>query len=233
MSRAVHQLVSGFAEGDAISHCARTIQRNLRAMGFRSDIVAEDACISPSMQALCTPLSSWHPSSGETVLFHASIASRAADRYLAAPCRRILIYHNITPAAYFDMLRMLVGDYDLANVCFEGFASPEGLPSYYRSADLYVCTSEHEGYCLPLLEAMHLGVPVISPTASAAFQRRWMGAGCCTAGSSRRNWPFWPTASFRMTRYGARCWPRRPVGWRPSVRATWRESCAPCCRLRT
>jgi len=48
------------------------------------------------------------------------------------------------------------------NVCFEGFASPAGLRAYYRLADLFVCTSAHEGYCLPLVEAMDQGVPVIA-----------------------------------------------------------------------
>ena len=76
--------------------------------------------------------------------------------------RLIIIGSDRSCPAYFDMLRMQVGDYDLANVCFEGFASPEGLPSYYRLADLFVSTSDHEGYCLPLLEAMHLGVPVVA-----------------------------------------------------------------------
>jgi glycosyltransferase involved in cell wall biosynthesis len=63
---------------------------------------------------------------------------------------------------YFAMLRMFVGDLDLPNVCFEGFASPAGLPAYYRMADVFLTTSEHEGYCAPLLEAMYVGVPVVA-----------------------------------------------------------------------
>jgi glycosyltransferase involved in cell wall biosynthesis len=57
---------------------------------------------------------------------------------------------------------MLAGDLDLPNVCFEGFAAAASLAAYYRVADLYVCPSEHEGYCLPLLEAMYRGVPVLA-----------------------------------------------------------------------
>jgi len=48
---------------------------------------------------------------------------------------------------------MLIGDLDLPNVCFEGFASDAGLAAYYRAADVYVCSSAHEGYGLPLVEA--------------------------------------------------------------------------------
>ena len=63
---------------------------------------------------------------------------------------------------YYTMLRMLVGDLDLANVCFEGFASPAGLVAYYDLADVFVSASEHEGYCLPLVEAMYKNIPVVS-----------------------------------------------------------------------
>jgi glycosyltransferase involved in cell wall biosynthesis len=37
----------------------------------------------------------------------------------------------------------------------------------YRSASVFVCLSEHEGFCLPLLEAFHFGVPVIAYRAAA------------------------------------------------------------------
>ena len=36
------------------------------------------------------------------------------------------------------------------------------LNEVYRSASAFVCLSEHEGFCLPLLEAFHFGVPVIA-----------------------------------------------------------------------
>ncbi|MFH0909086.1 MAG: glycosyltransferase [bacterium] len=77
--------------------------------------------------------------------------------------RLVLVGSDRSCPRYFAMLRMQVGDLDLPNVCFEGFASPAGLPAYYRSSDLFVTTSEHEGYCLPLVEAMYMGVPVIAP----------------------------------------------------------------------
>jgi glycosyltransferase involved in cell wall biosynthesis len=50
----------------------------------------------------------------------------------------------------------------VANVCFEGFVAPHALATYYRKADAFLTTSGHEGYCLPLLEAMHHRVPVIA-----------------------------------------------------------------------
>jgi glycosyltransferase involved in cell wall biosynthesis len=38
----------------------------------------------------------------------------------------------------------------------------EGLGGYYRAADLFLCLSEHEGFCIPLLEAMAFDLPVIA-----------------------------------------------------------------------
>jgi glycosyltransferase involved in cell wall biosynthesis len=38
----------------------------------------------------------------------------------------------------------------------------EGLGGYYRAADLFLCLSEHEGFCIPLLEAMAFDVPVVA-----------------------------------------------------------------------
>ncbi|HBA82485.1 MAG TPA: hypothetical protein DCZ95_00170 [Verrucomicrobia bacterium] len=63
---------------------------------------------------------------------------------------------------YYAMLRMLAGELNLPNVCFEGFASPESLSAYYSVAGIFVCASEHEGYCLPLVEAMYRKAPVMA-----------------------------------------------------------------------
>ncbi len=66
---------------------------------------------------------------------------------------------------YTAMLRMLAGELKLENVCFERFVSPSGLAACYRRARVFVTASRHEGYCLPLLEAMYAGVPVIARAA--------------------------------------------------------------------
>ncbi len=76
--------------------------------------------------------------------------------------RLVIVGSERSCPRYFAMLRMQVGDLDLPNVCFEGFASPAGLPAYYRVAEAFLTTSEHEGYCLPLIEAMYMKVPVIA-----------------------------------------------------------------------
>jgi glycosyltransferase involved in cell wall biosynthesis len=258
-------------------------------MGFESAIFADHACTAPAMKAECETLDAFPGHKSDIVLHHYSISSPAVDAYLASSARRIMVYHNITPAKYymgyaddvaarltsareqmvttalksdavwaaskfdateleeagvrnvrafavpFDpavidvapepyilnrfsggllrnilfvgriapnkrienlilafawynqtinpysrlllvgsprsapryymMLRMLANELNLTHVCFEGFASPAGLAAYYRVADAFVCASEHEGYCVPLVEAMHMGVPVIARNA--------------------------------------------------------------------
>lgn len=81
--------------------------------------------------------------------------------------RLILVGSNRSCPRYYTMLRMLAGELDLPNVCFEGFLNERELAACYRRAHIYLCPSEHEGYCLPLVEAMHLGVPVLAKRAGA------------------------------------------------------------------
>ncbi len=38
----------------------------------------------------------------------------------------------------------------------------EGLGGYYRAATLFLCLSEHEGFCIPLIEAMAFDLPVVA-----------------------------------------------------------------------
>lgn len=76
--------------------------------------------------------------------------------------RLIIVGSKHSAPRYYAMLRMYAAELELENVFFEGFASPEGLAAYYQSAHVFVCPSRHEGYCLPLVEAMYKGVPVIA-----------------------------------------------------------------------
>jgi glycosyltransferase involved in cell wall biosynthesis len=54
----------------------------------------------------------------------------------------------------------------LDHVVFTGPVSQAELCTYYRLAAVYLCLSEHEGFCVPLLEAMHFDVPVVAYAAA-------------------------------------------------------------------
>lgn len=68
---------------------------------------------------------------------------------------------------YHSYLRGLVAELDVRNVIFSGHVNSRELLAYYRLADVFLCMSEHEGFCIPLLEAMHFHVPVIAYRSSA------------------------------------------------------------------
>lgn len=50
---------------------------------------------------------------------------------------------------------------------FTGSVSDAELGARYRQADVFVCVSEHEGFCVPIVEAMAAGVPVVAHAAAA------------------------------------------------------------------
>jgi len=47
-------------------------------------------------------------------------------------------------------------------VLMAGFASFRELITYYTKAQVYLCLSEHEGFCVPLVESMFFGIPIIA-----------------------------------------------------------------------
>lgn len=69
---------------------------------------------------------------------------------------------------YFARLRALADAMGLGGaVRFTGRVSLPQLVGYYRAASCFVSLSEHEGFGVPLLEAMYLGAPVVALDAAA------------------------------------------------------------------
>ncbi len=63
---------------------------------------------------------------------------------------------------YCAMLRLYALRLNLVNVCFAGFVKEDELSACYYKADVFVSASRHEGFCLPLLEAMAQRTPVVA-----------------------------------------------------------------------
>ncbi len=67
----------------------------------------------------------------------------------------------------FTLRRMALGLHLSEAVSFCGAVADCELRAFYENSDIYLCMSEHEGFCLPLLEAMYFGLPVIAYNATA------------------------------------------------------------------
>ena len=52
----------------------------------------------------------------------------------------------------------------------EGGVSDEELSQAYADADVFVCLSDHEGFCVPLVEAMEAGLPIVAHAAGAVAE---------------------------------------------------------------
>lgn len=68
---------------------------------------------------------------------------------------------------YMECLRALTLEMDLPHVIFPGHVTAQELVTYYKLSSLFLCMSEHEGFCMPLLESMYFGIPVIAYAAAA------------------------------------------------------------------
>ncbi len=99
-------------------------------------------------------------------------------RYVDVYYRFIFVGRFDAVPTYYDAIRSLIAEYRLLSdrVWFTGPVSDAELAAYYRNAHAYVSLSEHEGFCVPLVEAMAMDVPVLA-YAAAAVPETLGGAG--------------------------------------------------------
>lgn len=68
---------------------------------------------------------------------------------------------------YSQRLRDYAKALELEDVILTGKVSFPELLALYHTANVFLCMSEHEGFCVPLAEAMHFNIPVIALDTSA------------------------------------------------------------------
>ncbi len=90
-------------------------------------------------------------------------------KYISPLVRLIVVGKTTSLPKYYESLVRLVDDFYLQpeEVLFTGHVPDEDMFAYYQVADVFVSLSEHEGFCLPLLESMIFNVPVIAYAAGA------------------------------------------------------------------
>ncbi len=85
---------------------------------------------------------------------------------------------------YYWAVRAAIDDAGVyGRVRLTGSVDDATLVRWYRQSDVYVCLSEHEGFCVPLVEAMRFDVPIVA-LARGAVPETLGGAGLLIADGS-------------------------------------------------
>ncbi|MDA8291275.1 MAG: glycosyltransferase family 4 protein [Actinomycetota bacterium] len=99
---------------------------------------------------------------------HDLVKAFAAYRRAYDPRARLHVVGREMGSAYIDALRRFVLDVGLgSSVEITGSVPVGDLAAYFATADVFVCVSDHEGFCAPVVEAMHREVPVVAYATAA------------------------------------------------------------------
>jgi L-malate glycosyltransferase len=101
-------------------------------------------------------------------------------RYIDANYRFVFVGRTDGMPRYYATVRALIAEFDMLpeRFVFTGPVPDWELAAYYRTASVYLSLSEHEGFCVPLLEAMAADVPVFAYDSTAVGETLG-GAGVC------------------------------------------------------
>lgn len=117
---------------------------------------------------------------GGTVLFVGRLVPNKCQHDLIAafavlsrfrPQSRLVLVGDASPPQYLQSLKSLARQLDVFDqIVFAGKVSDKNLSQWYRSSDVFACASEHEGFGVPLVEAMANGLPVVAYDAAAVAE---------------------------------------------------------------
>lgn len=145
----------------------------LRTAGF------DDVRVAPVLWDLDQPAAAEgiEPHGTETVLFVGRLSANKCQHDLLAalalllerrPAVRMVLVGSAASPSYERCLRGYAARLGVEHaVDFAGPVSPEALAAHYAAASAFVCLSEHEGFCVPIVEAMAAAVPVVAFAAAA------------------------------------------------------------------
>jgi glycosyltransferase involved in cell wall biosynthesis len=102
---------------------------------------------------------------------HDVVKAFAAYRRVFDPKARLHLVGGTSVPSYAEAVGRYVDALGLTGAVELAGAVPSGvLAAQYRAADVFVCLSDHEGFCLPLLESMHHEVPIVALGATAVTE---------------------------------------------------------------
>ena len=99
---------------------------------------------------------------------HDLLKAFAVYRKVYDPAARLHLVGGSASARYWSALESFARATGMQEaVDFTGGLPPGKVSAYYQVADVFVCVSEHEGFCIPLIEALSHRVPVVAFAAAA------------------------------------------------------------------
>lgn len=88
-------------------------------------------------------------------------------KYYNPNSRLFLVGSSNGMERYHRRLCSYINALGVSDVIFPGHIKFDEILAYYSVADVFLCQSEHEGFCVPLVEAMKFNVPIIAHDSSA------------------------------------------------------------------
>jgi glycosyltransferase involved in cell wall biosynthesis len=172
------ELLAGRAElGLADSHFN---ERDLRRAGYRRTMVVPVLVDYARLGAAAQPdlrvqaeLAAGKVRGGADILFvgrvvpskgqHELVKALWAYRRVYDPAARLHLVGGTSSFVFLKALRGFINELGLTDaVRITGDVSDAALAAYFDAADVYLSLSAHEGFGVPLLEAMMAGVPVVT-----------------------------------------------------------------------
>lgn len=84
------------------------------------------------------------------------------QKYYNEKSRLFIVGSDSGMENYSTQLKNYVDELQVQNVLFTGHIPFDEILAYYHLADMFLCMSEHEGFCVPLVEAMYFDVPIVA-----------------------------------------------------------------------
>jgi glycosyltransferase involved in cell wall biosynthesis len=148
--QAIHQVTAGIDYGDAISNQTLFIAEVLRAMGYRSEILAGH--VGASMADLARVFAPDRLAANDGLLYHHAIGSPLVAAVTRHQGPKALVYHNITPGHFFER-------WDPSFVKL----LDEGRNDLRRLAPLFVASAGDSGYNVDELREAGFRDPGVVP----------------------------------------------------------------------
>tara|TARA_B100000029_G_scaffold399851_1_gene398653 strand:+ start:9059 stop:10132 length:1074 start_codon:yes stop_codon:yes gene_type:complete len=101
-------------------------------------------------------------------------------RYVDTDYRFIFVGRTDAVPRYYKTILALIAEYQMPKdrFIFTGTVTDSELATYYHASHAYISLSEHEGFCVPLVEAMSANLPILA-FGSTAVPETLGGAGIC------------------------------------------------------